>query len=536
MKNFILLLLTFISANLYAQWTTDTDVNTLVAESVSEDMKAIGTSDGQTYVVFWKSVSYPTNYELRLQLLDVDGNRQFGNEGMLVSDQIPMSSFTMEWYIAIDSNDNLYISATGTQDYSGHIFKLDKTGNQLWGANGISLGTGFNIKILPISTGELLVSWMPGNQALLQKYDIDGNAVWASPQTIESGSNKTAPGDMFELSNGGSIVIFHTYNYGVSSTLYAQRYDTDGIAQWTSPVQLSNKATAYNKNYSGVQNADTVYYGYSASTSTRFDSFLQRINPDGTLPWAINGMDFDTRETAYEVPTKIAFDTQSQYIWSVCSYIDPVTSNMGEYIQKIDKKTGARQLSDTAKHIYSISENSEIHAGDLQLINDNPFFLIKKGFDNGATPTTLDVVLLDENGDFAWIEESIPVATYSANKKRVHFTKIVNNQAVAVFIEDKGNGLQIYAQNYELPSTGIDKILTDTDEINIYPNPAKDIIQISSTKNKIVKKIEIYSVSGKLVKADNQTNEINISKLKNGIYFIKIFLPFKEITKKFLKN
>ena len=57
----------FMTVNINAQWTSDTEVNTLVAESLSQDMKAIGTSDGKTYVVFWKSVAPPTNNELRLQ-------------------------------------------------------------------------------------------------------------------------------------------------------------------------------------------------------------------------------------------------------------------------------------------------------------------------------------------------------------------------------------------------------------------------------------------------------------------------------------
>lgn len=38
----------------FAQWTIDTDVNTLVADSRGEDLQAIGTSDGKTFVVFGK--------------------------------------------------------------------------------------------------------------------------------------------------------------------------------------------------------------------------------------------------------------------------------------------------------------------------------------------------------------------------------------------------------------------------------------------------------------------------------------------------
>lgn len=449
MKNLTFLIALFVSINIFAQWTTDTELNTLVSESESGDMQAIGTSNGETYVVFWKSVAAPTNYELRLQLLDVAGNKQFGPEGMLVSNTIPMSTFTALWSINIDVNDNLYVGVTGTTNNSGRIFKIDTEGNLLWGSDGVSIsGIAFKITLSPLDSGEVLVSWIPGNQAKMQKYDADGNAVWGSPQTVESGSSKTAPEKFYELSNGDYVLIFHTYNYGVASTLYAQRYDSDGVAQWASTTQLSNTSTVYNTTYSGMQDGDIVYLGYMGSHSSRFDSYLQRINPDGTLPWGINGMDFDVNETNYEMGTKIAFSSGSQYIWSICSYTDPNQSEYGEYVQKFDKETGARQLTDNAKMIYAISADFKVHAGDLFLVDDQPFFLLKTGWDNGASPVTLDALLLESNGDFAWPEEVKPMATYEANKSRIHLTETGNNQSVAVFIEDKSEGSKIYAQNF----------------------------------------------------------------------------------------
>src|SRR5690606_34503003 len=92
----------------YGQWTTDTDANTLVAsDTEGGDLQSVGTSDGKTFVVFWKTVPAPVNYELRVQLLDVDGTQLFGTDGMLVSDVVPMSTHTVVWSITIDSDDNL---------------------------------------------------------------------------------------------------------------------------------------------------------------------------------------------------------------------------------------------------------------------------------------------------------------------------------------------------------------------------------------------------------------------------------------------
>src|SRR5690606_21664242 len=121
----------------------------------SDDAKAIGTSDGKTYIVFWKVVPAPQNYELRVQLLDAAGNRTLGDDGMLVSNTIPMSTSTVTWKLAIDASNNLYIAVTGTGDGTpALVFKLDTEGNNLWGTSGLSIGSGYVPTVLPLSGGD----------------------------------------------------------------------------------------------------------------------------------------------------------------------------------------------------------------------------------------------------------------------------------------------------------------------------------------------------------------------------------------------
>lgn len=454
MRTLILLTALLITIESQAQWTTNTDLNTGVSKSESQDMNAVTTTDGKTFVVFWKPVSEPTNYELRVQLLDFNGNRLFGDEGILISDNIPMNTYTVTWSIALDKDDNLFIGVTGTSNESGYVYKIDKSGNHLWGSEGIILGeTAYAITLLPLKTGEVIVSWLPGLNALIQKYDVEGNAVWAEPYQILSGSSKTCPGNLFELSNGDFELIFHTFSYGINSNLWAQKFNSDGIPQWTSPTKISNGITVFNRIYSGTQDNDTVYFGYFSAANNRFDSYLQRINPDGTLPWGINGMDFDINQTDFELDTRIAHSSVSQYIWAVSTYSSSTQTEFGEYVQKFDKTTGERQLTDNAKMIYPLKEDTKIHAGPLTLMNDQPFFLLQVGYYDSFSPNSISVVMLDGNGDFVWAEETKPIATYAANKSNITLMEQVYGQSVALFVEDKGEGMRIYAQNFkdELP-------------------------------------------------------------------------------------
>lgn len=61
--------------------------------------------------------------------------------------------------------------------------------------------------------------------------------------------------------------------------------------------------------------------------------------------------------------------------------------------------------------------------------------------------------------------------------------------------------------------------------ISIYPNPVKDIVNISIKDNSILKTIELYDVQGRLLQTqlvNDVTSEINIAERANGLYFIKI--------------
>ena len=490
-------------------------------------LSALGASDGSTYIVYWKPVGPPTNIELRVQRLDASGVPVYGTDGMLVSSAMNMSTSTAIGSAVLDGEDNLYIGITATGDEQGHVFKLDPDGNHLWDSGGVTFAGGYGIVILPLSSGEAVVSWLNIPNALMQKYDALGQPVWPSPQPIESGTSKTAPGEMFELSNGDVEAIFHTYSFGISSTLWAQRFEgVSGAPVWSSPVQLSNKTTVWNTRYSVGQIDDAVYIGYKAASGLRFDSFLQRINPDGAIPWGINGSDFDLNETDYEMDTRIAIGTGA--VWSLCNYKDPSQAENGERIQKFDSETGARLFTDYAKEVYPIGSDN-VHASGLFLRNEAPFFLMESGWDNGASVTSLHLVALDAEGDFLWPEETQPMALFEASKSNTHLTRLVGNQTVGVWMEDKSSGPAVYAQNYEFEG-GNSSVTSPAlpSEFRFLPNPVADVLTCAFEAQQAMNvEWRVYNSLGRLVDAQrlgvgsgSQTMRWTVSDWPAGVYHV----------------
>jgi hypothetical protein len=92
------------------------------------------------------------------------------------------------------------------------------------------------------------------------------------------------------------------------------------------------------------------------------------------------------------------------------------------------------------------------------------------------------------------------------------------------------------AQNSKAPTSQVEPPFVP--ELTISPNPAKDYINITQ-KSSVYKRRElsIYNVNGKRIKHyQGQTNKLNISDLKTGIYLIHIVWENNtSVTRKIVK-
>lgn len=524
-KHIFLAILSLWSVIATAQWTTNTEENTLVSTLSSDDMKSVGTSNGFTYVVFWHSVAAPENYELRLQVLSPQGEQMLGDQGVLVSDDLPMSTFTVLWNIIVDSQDNLYVGVTGTGGGEpAYVFKMDLEGNRLWGSSGINVGSGYAVKMLPLAGGEVLVAWWPSSGVgQIQKFDSSGQAVWSNSQPVSLGSSNTVVGNMFELDDGQVLIVFHEVLSGINSFLHAQRFDTTGAAVWSSPVQMSDQATVFNRDYQGIIIDNTIYMGYFASSGTRFDTFLQCIAPDGNLPWGINGSSFDTTQAYYEMEPYMAYKVGSGVIWMSSTYSNTSQSAKGTYLQKYDRITGDRLFGDDAFELFAVGSEA-VPVGGMNIAEQGPILLIKEGVDNGATPTELKAIYLEGNGQAVWPEGLRDVATFQANKGRINHTRMVDDQSVVTFVEQKSTSTQVFAQNILSGEVVLSQNTVDTSIDMIFTNPFDGQLNYQQLSAKGVN-AEVFEASGRCI-----VGPINIEALHTydtslwpqGLYFLNV--------------
>ena len=70
--------------------------------------------------------------------------------------------------------------------------------------------------------------------------------------------------------------------------------------------------------------------------------------------------------------------------------------------------------------------------------------------------------------------------------------------------------------------------------VSVYPNPTSDVLKFDTTSK--VNAVQIYDASGKSVNAQLSNNQLDVRKLQNGVYLIKITTEEGVSTQKFIKK
>jgi hypothetical protein len=541
MKKFyfpLLLCLSFFS--LSAQWKNNPYKNLLVANVNSSDIQTANTDDGHTWIGFYSQNG--NNYDMRAQLLDVNGNRIFGDSGVLVSNK-KSGTATFVFNVCVDARNNFIIAFQLQKgaNYECVIQKVNTNGKLLWGA-GVDLGPGLSPYPVALTTNEIAVAWNNNGKIDYQKLSAAGVAVWLPYKEFTGNSNHiVSRAQLLADNNGGfSMVYQDQFSPPFYTNLFERRFNNNGNASWANAIKISTLTTASYRYYDVHIENDTTYVGYYGNPSgkNRFDAYVQRINPDGNLPWGINGSafaDLSNDNVPYEQTIYIAKAAASTDMWAVCTVTNSLQSASGIAVQKFNSVSGNKYLGNNGKIVAPIGPQlTSLASSKLSLCSDNPIFLITNNTNK------LAAVKLNANGDFMWNHDFRLVGASSNSKFRYGFTDVYKGQAVAVWQEDKGSGDMPYAQNIRCDgSIGSatlqqDKNYNKQNAItfgikNIYPNPVQNILSVT-IQSALKGNVHFYvtDVSGNILKqsvqnieAGNSVVQVDVSNIKKGTYFIK---------------
>tara|TARA_R110002049_G_scaffold232047_1_gene404591 strand:+ start:1845 stop:3056 length:1212 start_codon:yes stop_codon:yes gene_type:complete len=144
-------------------------------------------------------------------------------------------------------------------------------------------------------------------------------------------------------------------------------------------------------------------------------------------------------------------------------------------------------------------------------------YILRQGTKTGYTA---DDWIVSANGS----SSNVPNWIFSTSSEKVYPNAF----------EGWGGIKDVYGQlNPTAESLSVDDVLSPN--FKIYPNPAKDYIQIAS-KDVQISSIEMYNLIGKKLISEKNlvNNRLNISSLSSGMYLLKINSDVNSITKKII--
>lgn len=299
--------------------------------------------------------------------------------------------------------------------------------------------------------------------------------------------------------------------FDANGILYVAENTSGNIFKVTGPETYTTFAStgSYNNNIAFDDNGNLYtgddFFGriFKIDASGNQEEYLNSTNNNVSDPWAI---EFDTNGNLY--------------------YSSSTSGN-------IVKVTPSKVSTNYATGFFTPEGMAFDSAGNLYVADRNDQILFK--IDPSGTVTTvlsgiseIRAVAVDAN-DKVYFNQRIGFST----RKIVKYDPVDESQTDIVDSGITGSVSEIaFDANGDMFFTGADKVskvsnvvaLSTTDfsinnTFNIYPNPAKNIINVS---NKVAS-YKIFDLTGKkLIDGYNTTNIVDISSLPNGLYMVSL--------------
>ena len=475
---YLVVLIIFVSLTVSGQWSTDPSVNNVIADMPGEEVipKIATAVDGTTYIGWFSNES--GNYNVRLQKLDVYGNMQWDNAGLLISDHTSMSWLT-DWDMTVDQDDHAILCFQDIRNGGNnniYAYRISPDGEFVWGADGLELSnsTAFDVspKVVVTNAGNVVVAWQSDEVIIRQKIAPDGTLLWGANGITMSGSNTYSWPQLLPVGEDDVIMKFFEDSgpsWSPTRHVFAQRYDEDGNSVWTADAVVSDAGgiSAWTQIFPFINDGNDGFYiawHDDRDNNSLASIYVQHVGPDGQVLLTDNGEEASTMPNRNHFDAELALPPGSDNIFVFWNEMDGDQNNRGIYGQKISS-SGDRLWTGNGKVFIEISPVNVFPFATRN--SDTDMIVVYEEFSN-ALNSVIKAMRIDADGNYVWTEEQVDMCTVQSEKGHPAVNNYMNGQWIASWEDHRSGNADIYGQNIQLD--GSLGPVTVSGEVEIYPD------------------------------------------------------------------
>jgi len=505
----ICLIITILSISVFAQWSADPAENNAIALASGEEAipKVATSENGTTYIAWFSNVS--GSYDVRLQKLDVFGNIQWDSDGLLVSDH-PSMTWLTDWDMTIDHEDHAILTFQDIRNGSNDVFayRISPDGDFLYGEDGVEMSTGpafdASPKVCVTNSNNAVFAWQAEDVVIIQKISQEGNKLWGDDGITLSSNNTLSWPQLLTVGDDDVILKYFDDSglpYAPTRHVYAQRFDSNGNLVWAQPTIVSNAAgiSAWTQVFPFINDGEDGFYiawHDDRDMDNQSSIFVHHIGADGVPIFMDDGIEASLATWMNHFYAQLVLPPGSDDIFVYWRETNLNQSSWGIYGQKISA-SGDRLWTDNGQSFVDVSD---INVDLIASGNSNEDMVVFYEEYSDVMNAGIKAMRIDTDGNFVWENEKIDMCTVQSEKVHSVVNSFFNGQWIASWEDSRNGGKDIYAQNVQLDgSLGPVTILTGltvTPDTIICDTQFGHFVYIANYTNDAIDVTDIYFEEG----------------------------------------
>jgi len=421
--------------------------------------------------------------------------------------------------IETKSNDYIAVGRLFSEIYKSDsyvVIKFNNRGEIIWQKVSNNNLSECARSIIETNENDYIIAGRSGNSAYLFKMNTSGDIVWSNKlNTNPNIYNEIRAIDKLCDSN---YVMVGASNHPDSSKIWVTIIDNNGNPLWS-------------KNYSpGV--ADAVLVTKNNDIMVVCENKILKLNVKGELIWE------------KEISGKLHYQFYSIIITNDCNFLLTGSAEGCCY-----KDACLLKVDDKCNKIWEKvlgTDWEEVAIGSSET-KDGGFIVIAKAPDKNGGSYKTWLLRTDSLGDTLWTRK-YDISHHNNYNWPQSFLISNNNEIYVVgYIENQNSTYDRFISKFSNLLNSVNEIkvnyINDLTFLKIFPNPFNNSTKIQfNLIKRFLAKIIIYDIEGKIIITYRFDNDnIGIKEvlfdgkyLSSGIYFCKLIMDHKELTKKLL--